>query len=160
MDIREFLEARLAEEEHDAGLISSGGYQPQVWQLGAGTVGDGDADVELRIGDDRYVAVRAVDRVIGGGLVDDEDSGVVAFVRDGRNEHLHVVRHDPARILREVEAKRRILAMYDRENGFSDIAAPWHNCSDQHVGMLIEHVYAVLALAYDTHPSYDESWRP
>lgn len=48
----------------------------------------------------------------------------------------HIVRHDPARVLAEVEAKRRIVF---------EVAMP---------------VLALLALPYADHPDYREEWRP
>lgn len=156
VDIREFLEARLNEEARDADLISSGGYGPQRWRLGDGTIGWGEA--ELTIGDehdtDRYVPVRAVDRTIGGGPVDDEDSGVVAWVRDGRNEHLHVVRYGPARVVRDVEAKRRLIARCVESIEGQGI---WGEDSQQ---ALAEDTLALLAHPYSDHPDYDPSWSP
>ncbi len=145
MDIREFLTARLDEEARDADLISSGGYEPQRWRLGDGTIGSGDAVAELTIGDDRYVPLRAVDRVIGGGPDDDEDSDVVAWVRTGRNEHLHVQRHDPARVLRDVQAKRRILEM--------------SRLADNYSSAMVD-VLLFLAWPFAGHPDYNPAWDP
>jgi hypothetical protein len=65
----------------------------------------------------------------------------------------YIARHDPARVLREVEAKRlliteceRILAVRDWE--YDD--AP----------QFAEYTLSALALPYSDHPGYQEAWRP
>lgn len=150
--IREFLTARLDEEAAAANLISAGGYQPEVWRLGDGMVGWGDAEVALTIGDDQYTAVRAVGREIG--TADEEDDGVVAFVRTGRAEHHHVVRYDPARVVRDVEAKRRLIARCVESIEGQGI---WGEDGQQ---ALAEDTLALLAHPYGDHPDYDPSWSP
>lgn len=61
----------------------------------------------------------------------------------------HMARHDPARVLAEVEAKRFLLewgiAGIDR-GGLSPVMG--HN------------ILAGLALPYADHPDYDPSWKP
>ncbi|WP_230536451.1 DUF6221 family protein [Streptomyces sp. OUCMDZ-3434] len=68
----------------------------------------------------------------------------------------HIARHDPARVLAEVEAKRRIVRAHEKwcegrceakypEGGF-DAAHYWSVKS--------------LAAAYADHPDYREEWRP
>lgn len=59
----------------------------------------------------------------------------------------HWARHDPARVLREVEAKRRIVERYAwlREHGDTGGAA-W--------------VLPLLAAAYADHPDYRPEWAP
>lgn len=57
----------------------------------------------------------------------------------------HMARHDPARVLREIEAKRRILDAWDQDGAF------WPGGSD---------VPALLALPYADRPGYREEWRP
>lgn len=62
-------------------------------------------------------------------------------------ERDHIVRHDPARVLAEVEAKRRIVDRYAwlREHGDTGDAA-W--------------VLPLLAAVYATHPDYRPEWAP
>lgn len=59
----------------------------------------------------------------------------------------HIAAHDPARVLREVEAKRRIVDRYAwlREHGDTGGTA-W--------------VLPLLALPYADRPGYREEWRP
>lgn len=57
----------------------------------------------------------------------------------------HIVRHDPARVLRGVEAKRRIL-------GWAQTGAlpPYE----------IDYVLTALASEWSTHEAYREEWKP
>jgi hypothetical protein len=68
----------------------------------------------------------------------------------------HMARHDPARVLAECAAKRRIIALHDQ----------WHECT---FGRGLEAAGAVqqdeacptlrlLALPYADHPDYREEW--
>lgn len=57
----------------------------------------------------------------------------------------HIARHDPARVLAECEAKRRILNLCDFEP----------DCD-----AAVLKVARVLAAVYADHPDYDEAWRP
>jgi hypothetical protein len=59
----------------------------------------------------------------------------------------HISEHDPARVLREIDAKRQIVDRYAwlREHGDTGGAA-W--------------VLQALALPYADRPGYQESWRP
>jgi hypothetical protein len=92
----------------------------------------------------------------------------------------HVLRHDPARVLREVEAKRRILNAYtaqvaerqrsgvlhDAEMATGgedslDVAALMGegiraNTWISHLGWVLR----VLAAAYADHPDYRQEWKP
>jgi hypothetical protein len=67
-------------------------------------------------------------------------------VAEARNNNYarHIARHDPARVLAEVAAKRAIVNM-DEDDRYSDA-----------------YVVAIraLAAAYADHPDYDEAWRP
>lgn len=65
----------------------------------------------------------------------------------GMKDASHIARHDPARVLREVEAKRRIVDRYVwlREHGDTGDVA-W--------------VLPLLAAAYADHPDYRPEWAP
>lgn len=74
----------------------------------------------------------------------------------------HIARHDPARVLREVEAKRRTLA---RHPG-ATVADECPGCGayldgtwKTPPGALCPEL-ADLALPYTDHPAYREAWRP
>jgi len=68
----------------------------------------------------------------------------------------HIARHDPARVLREVEAKRRIVSLErDWPYGSGDPEGAEYGWSD-----VMDRVLRLLALPYSDHPDYDESWKP
>lgn len=80
--------------------------------------------------------------VIAGGRWGGEAS---AF--ESTEDALHIAAHDPARVLREIDAKRRIVDRFAwlREHGDTG-GTEW--------------VIPVLALAYEDRPGYREEWRP
>ena len=69
----------------------------------------------------------------------------------------HIARHDPARVLAECEAKRRIVELHGPDQPYCDL-----NFSNA------DHAYfegpcqnlQLLALPYADHPDYREEWRP
>lgn len=102
-----------------------------------------------QLDEDERIARRAGDsfRQIG-------ETGVIVATEGDRAEECasanwagvaeHIVEHDPARVLREIDAKRRILNTLREEGGdrmFADI-------------------FRLLALPYAERPGYLESWRP
>lgn len=74
----------------------------------------------------------------------------------------HIARHDPARVLREVEAKRRILG--DHRLGDADECVICHagaqSCGCMGWGDFPCDTVRLLAVAYDDHPDYRQEWRP
>lgn len=81
----------------------------------------------------------------------------------------HVARHDPARVLREIDAKRRIIREYHSLRAAADYAdrTSWSEyISDQDVdrsfgrALLLERVVRMLALPHADYPDYQENWRP
>jgi len=73
----------------------------------------------------------------------------------------HIIRHDPARVLREVEAKRAVLAQYEsaREQVRHPVSAENRAAARVAQGEL-EDVLRLLAAVYADHPDYREEWRP
>lgn len=76
----------------------------------------------------------------------------------------HIARHDPARVLRDVEAKRAILRAHWRDN---DGAGPvCYTCGDadpntgKREGEWPCETLRLLALPFADHKDFDESWRP
>lgn len=65
----------------------------------------------------------------------------------------HIARHDPARVLAECEAKRRIIERQQLFAGAVDAADL--SVLDELAGVL-----RLFALPYADHPDYDETWRP
>lgn len=126
-----FLRARLSEDEAAARAAGPGSWQEYGIGSGGWTVGSAQ-------GDDHFGA-------------ETSSSGP-----EGQAQAAHIARHDPARVLTEVEAKQRILRAHEKwcegrceakypEGGF-DAAHYWSIKS--------------LAAVYADHPDYDESWRP
>lgn len=79
----------------------------------------------------------------------------------------HIARHDPARVLAEVDAKRRLVAQVLRYE--AKIDGEWGCChsGDQIAAGQCEETnpneieaLQLLALPYATHPDYREEWRP
>lgn len=74
----------------------------------------------------------------------------------------HIARHDPARVLREVEAKRQIVDecayWYDKVNDSATEEHPQPNLGERLEVALP--VLGLLGLPYAGHPDYREDWRP
>ena len=151
MTLVEFLRDRLAEDEQIANLISPGGYQPDVWRVEPSRSG-------------RWSQVVAYSRMLGESEDDAarEDDQPVALVQSGRREDLHIARHDPARVLAEVEAKRRIVDEPQPSGNYvyrDDGTPACGTCGDYTVEWPCD-TLKLLALPYADHPDYDPAWRP
>lgn len=71
----------------------------------------------------------------------------------------HIVRWQPARVLAECDAKRRIVEQFQRNEQIghsSNILAP----EVRRTNLTLEGVLLALALPYADHPEYQETWRP
>lgn len=95
-----------------------------------------------------------------GGLVIDE-LGLVATT-GGRYAAEHIARHDPARVLREVAAKRRVLAAYadcvDASEVFREKLG-----TGTHMAAAAESYANVIrwdAAVWSDHPAYRAEWAP
>ena len=60
----------------------------------------------------------------------------------------HIIRHDPARVLRDVEAKREILERHERRSGDRQCQSCWPMRCD---------VY-IMARPYRDHPEFQAQW--
>ncbi|MDX2667408.1 DUF6221 family protein [Streptomyces stelliscabiei] len=68
---------------------------------------------------------------------------------------VHAARHDPARVLREVEAKRSIIEQHERYAAERRrMMGGWDPQSDD------SPILAALAAVYADRPGYREEWRP
>ncbi|APE21429.1 MULTISPECIES: DUF6221 family protein [Streptomyces] len=136
-DLIAFLRARLDEDEELA---------LQAQQLGGAPSWDSAADVLLLPG------LKTRRRLAEQGVPDALQDAVEA----------HAARHDPARVLADVDAKRRIVTAYEEAaTEFQDIG-PGMVSYDRMVGSVSSLRTAIecLSLAYADHPDYQDMWRP
>lgn len=154
MDIREFIEARVAEVEAAARAAT-----PGPWRYNS-------AKHWLLIDDEptRALAARAGimgEEFVGCGPLDSTVCVAATGPADDPQsmaDARFIAGHDPAQVLRDVEAKRRILAAYVDDDRVRFGA--FESCSDSCPATVLDEVLKLLALPYDQHPDYDESWRP
>ncbi|KPC74269.1 hypothetical protein ADL26_11530 [Thermoactinomyces vulgaris] len=96
------------------------------------------------------------DRVLAQAAIDDLNGPDDCYF-DTSNRHIvnHYLRHDPARVLREVAAKRAVI-----EGGHDD----QHECPDWQQSSAYPYVgcnvLRQMAAIYDSHPDYREEWKP
>lgn len=146
MTLTEFLLARIAEDEDCA-------RESAFSATREGVMSDADG---------RSWRLELSDVV----LVEDIDMGVVfAHNSDDLDPPIavlaHIARHDPARVLRDCEAKRRIVDAHsferlptddDEPEAFSDCADCWQTVPC----LTLRH----LATVYADHPDYRDEWKP
>lgn len=138
MTIVEFLEARLAEDEAVARACADADHE--------------GPELRVRIvrGEGMYVF----------GPHEIAPSGRFGYEEDARTRHFE--RHDPARILREIAAKRAILAQ--EEAARSQFEHVKTSTTYPAIEVLIGQVAALatvirhLASAYSDHPDYQQEW--
>lgn len=150
-DLTDFLLARIAEDEAVARAAS-----PSPWQYGdvASVAGGSLYDKTRMIGDLHYEHLGNHDGSIVRHLLSDEADANGA----------HIARHDPARVLAECEAKRRIveehaLVRIDRPDLHPDACAAC-GCHETYPTRWPCRTLRYIATAYADHPSYREEWRP
>jgi hypothetical protein len=71
----------------------------------------------------------------------------------GRADSAHIVAHDPARVLREIDAKRNLLHLAER-------AHDYHETFTSGFASALERTLRLFALAYADRPGYREEWAP
>ncbi|MFE7624640.1 DUF6221 family protein [Streptomyces sp. NPDC057509] len=149
-DLVQFLRARLAEDEAHA-LIAAEGRPATQWSL------------------DEWFGREEPHSLIAAGT---EKQPVVFghFTADPlpTSQAIHIARHDPARVLREVEAKRRLLDLHGTSHTVVDgycveDGGPCTHRGEAECTLCGETGCTTLrlfALPYADHPDYRESWRP
>lgn len=83
-------------------------------------------------------------------------------------ERDHIIRHDPARVLAEVSAKRRIVEIHEVIGGFTNEGSTGLGLGCGECGYSAEYsnrggwceTLRLLALPYAGHDDYREEWRP
>jgi hypothetical protein len=97
-----------------------------------------------------------------------ETVGRVAAV-ERAEDRAHIAVHDPARVLREIEAKRKLIAQGgpfctsncdDPDSPPMDPDTNWTTPLEHHFDCAAYEAAKVLALPYANRPGYEESWRP
>ncbi|MER5843201.1 DUF6221 family protein [Streptomyces prasinus] len=133
-DLPDWLRAQLDEDERIARAASPGPWE----QSGIGEHGWG------------------VSFGRAGAGVEAEDSD------QGRADATHIAEHDPARVLREIDAKRAVLKMYVNATGWVERATELNVKSDNSKAAAVAYLDALkaLALPYSDRPGFKESWRP
>jgi hypothetical protein len=73
----------------------------------------------------------------------------------------HIVEHDPARVLREIEAKRGVLRQHEAVRGQvrNPVSAENRRAARIAQGEL-EDVVRLLAVPYSDRPGYRQEWKP
>nr|BEK68840.1 hypothetical protein KPHV_60670 [Kitasatospora purpeofusca] len=127
-----FLKARLAEDEAVAREASPD--RASHWQRG----GDPKAPLDV---------------------IDSRGQRVVYY--EGRplsGQATHIARHDPARVLAEVDAKRRVLVRYEEERAIQ--TSGMGGLLTKYLVPRYEEIIRLLALPYADHPDYRPEWAP
>lgn len=171
MSIVEFLRARLDEDEAAARAADVKQGDPE-WYATHHIAGH-----TARSRRDNRPIARVED------LAGDDDEDVTGIL-DGQAASEHIARHDPARVLREVEAKRRILEQHDawpvlvegppeleQHSDHSDLQGITFRMSQQMAWLTTREYVArfgfeapttpilrALASVYADHPDYDKAW--
>jgi hypothetical protein len=136
MTLAEFLTARLDEDEAAAKAASRfNRWHVEPWY--SDPAEHKRADVWGNTGA----------QITGNGALDAEDA-------------IHIARHDPARVLREAGAKRKILAdviplIEEMDQQIASEFGIDPEQEDAHLPLL-----RILAAIYSDHPDYDETWKP
>jgi hypothetical protein len=156
-DLIAFINARLDEREAKARAAT-----PGPWHVVADTYGCtiNGPDAEQDGGYDP--ATRGRRRVMRPLVVVGADSDYGAVLEHGDGEH--IAANDPARVLAEIDAKRRIInEIVPDVNGMDvQIEGEWgvgrrDEATDPYLG---DTLAKVLALPYADHPDYRPEWRP
>lgn len=163
MELVDFLRARLDEDEALAREASGstvvgerGNWRPSPsgdeWEASQTDCDETELLVALRPG-----LPRPVDVMSGywGAVVCDKPDDCDPDAASPLRQLQHAARHDPARVLAEVEAKRRIVFLATQIPALTAKHNPFQNDADGWAETLKQ-----LALPYADHPDYREEWRP
>ncbi len=148
MTFVEFLNARLDEDEAAAKAATPGGWQARLSEYGPNGEWEIVTDAHEPSEPGRYVVYTGYE---GGGVTSEQNA-------------VHIARHDPARVLREVAAKRSLLTQHRPAS--AEALHPWCRVSirtDPEIGTYQEPfpcpTLRVLAVSYADHPDYQEAWK-
>lgn len=128
-DIVAFIRARLDEDADLVETIREGGFHAPTWTSQPNEEGTWPI------------------------LCEPDDSTPIGYITDGRWEIQHVARHDPARVLRGVEAKRRIVAECEYNINY-------HLAVGARAVLLATVTLKLLASEWSDHADYQQEWAP
>lgn len=112
-----------------------------------------------RLDEDERIARTAGDTGWEPTQLDDPDAVLVLNAQKGIWSHIY--RHDPARVLRDVEAKRRIIDEHEQAGSDLYVGEPMPWCVTCSSGGWPCPTLRLLALSYADHPDYRaEEWAP
>ncbi|MFI1580031.1 DUF6221 family protein [Embleya sp. NPDC020630] len=132
-DLVAFLRARLDEAAHDANAAAS--------EIGPDWYYDAESGSVASRREHDMVATGAQDQL-------------------GPERGAHIARHDPARVLRDVAARRRIVENYTKVCGYGRGGyTPRDEAYVLAEGALATTI-KILATVYADHPDYQEAWKP
>lgn len=89
-----------------------------------------------------------------------DDVGDLVVKHSWPHEIEHIARHDPARVLAEVAAKRAILTQCAEITEYVSSGGMGAEMSDIRERDVLEDVLRLLALPYAEHPGYRSEWAP
>lgn len=163
-DIVEFLAARLDEDEQiakDAGFSQQAKARARAWSAEPDGFGEGPFLFGVNVKD---------------------SLGIRVFVATGQERADHVARHDPARVLADVAAKRRIIELhemsrwtwkhqpgvYELPEGFEGPLAEYCTTCSATSREGLDNFYEpwpcdtlkLLAVPHAGQPGYKDQWRP
>lgn len=145
MTLVEFLVARLDEDEAKARAAT-----PGPWRVDPAMFEADSFDI---------YTLPSETEPIGQGVAADHEGFGACSISDAE----YLVHYSSDRVLREVEAKRKILAEHMPHDRYADECRTC-GCPDScgcAVGVDFPcDTLRFLALPYDLHPDYDEGWRP
>jgi hypothetical protein len=148
-DLVAFLSARLDEREAAARALGDPDWGMRPWQVEE-CAGDGASGCPCIVYQGEYKPV------------DQPQVPTIQYIADGEAPEYaaHIARYDPARVLREVEAGRNILARYEdclaRQEDQDYPYAPAVEQAREYEDFVLPNLAAVDS----DHPDYDPEWRP
>lgn len=134
-DLVAFLRARLDEDERMAQAVTPLGY---TMVMG------------VQRADENWVLYRSVPSGLDGMPARNDDPAARA----------HFFRHDPRRVLREVEANRRLIKRYENALAVGTSVASFTRGQDDGYRQGCLDVIRDKAEVYADRPGYQEAWRP
>ncbi|MFE4449303.1 DUF6221 family protein [Streptomyces sp. NPDC056796] len=137
-DLMAFLRARLDEREAAAVAAGGKGEAWQAWGTGIYSATSSDDDVPPLV---------TAGPEVGGS---DEDAARVE----------HIALHDPAQVLREVEATRGLLKQYTSPETSEGLPDAFNRYAASMQRMAVDMAVRHLAQAHADHPDYRPKWRP